>query len=334
MNRPWQTVRSLTVTASSRRANPKASRNATRSLWLAGALALASLTACENPVDTKPNVLPIAKGDTAEQDISDDASAGSCDCLQPGMWFRFDTLQIKSLDKSATSDGSHPVIGTLNPLWQKDIDRMELNFYFRVKEVSATEVKLEIVNGARVQGTGTGKPDSPPAETCLITETAAEIVAPRDGCKILKSQPAKMNVYAGTPSIPKNCNSGWAIKNVIPLEETYITAEITPDCKAVVNGLVDPAVIPKKALDNTCTCLTLGGTGLAEECGAMDPTYPGNVNDNNACAGCNKVFQSLTSLLNAFGDLQYGCTVADGVGVCLEATFSAKSIDASPAACQ
>lgn len=307
----------------------------TRSLSAAlGLVAALATTGCENKVDETPNFLPIAAGDAAVEVLESDATSGAtCDCLVKDMWFRFDTLQIKSLDKTADYAGDHPVIGTLNPLWQKDIDRSELNFFLRVKEVSDTEITWDVANGARVQNTGVG---GVPAQVCLVVETKTVIVTPRSGCSVQKSKPAKMSVYAGTPAIPKNCNSGWDVKNVIPLSDTYIQGSMTPDCSSIFDGLVVQAAIPKKALDNTCTCLTLGGTGLAEECGAMDPTYTGNPDDNNACAGCNPTFQSLTSLLNAFGDpLRYGCKLDDGdVGVCLEATFSAKQITTPPEACK
>jgi hypothetical protein len=296
--------------------------------------ALASSGCGKNEVDDSPNKLPVADvqaGDSTT--LPGDATAASCDCLQKGMWFRFDTLQIKSLD-----GGQHLVMTTLNPLWQADIDAYELNFYLEVLEVGETDFKLRIVNAAR-----TGKPKS--GAVCLLPSTESVVTMSRKGCRIENPKPTGLNVYAGTPANPKNCTTGLQVPHSIPVRNAFFQGDLRSDCSAVDNGLLIEGSIAKAALDNTCTCLTIGDKS-AEDCGvpaASFAGYPSQKNEDgqppkfctSCCQGCNDNYSNLNELLDSFGPLKYGCKdeAGTGVAVCLSATFSAKRIDTPPTPC-
>lgn len=302
------------------------------------ALAAAAITACENKTDSAPNKLPGGDATTAVDTSSGDvaslpgdasASGGGCDCLAKGQWFRFNTLQIKSLDGK-----QHLVIGALNPIWQSDIDKHELNFFLEVQDVTEKTLVFRIVNAARTDKAGS---------MCLMGATSSVITMERNGCALQNKEAAGLNVYAGTVANPKNCTTGLAVPHSIPVRKAFFKADIAPDCSAVLNGLLMEGSIAKDALDSTCTCLKTGGAP-AEECGVPDKAFAGYNSDKNekgkppvfcteCCKGCNSNFTNLNELLDSFGPLDYTCQDdKGGKAVCLSATFAAKKAD-MPANC-
>lgn len=295
-----------------------------------GALAAAG---CENEVDRTPNLLPgasdVAEPDDAPApgDVPADAppdveGSGSepCACLVPGLWFRFDTLVVTSLD-----GGEHPVTETLSALWEKDIEKLELNILMRVEEVTATEVRLTAVNGARVEGSTT--------ELCILPDTAVEVVHPRDGCKLGESDKSAMNVYAGSTAFPKNCATTLSPEHSIHVRNVVVRSEATPACDGIVNGEVVEGAIGEEELAATCTCLVYNDDP-ADVCEPLDPTFVKGEGEDAACHGCNANFQRLSTLVGAFQKLEYTCTTPDDrPAVCLTATYSAVAVDA-PVECE
>lgn len=278
--------------------------------WLAGG--------CENKIDTTPNKLN--SGDVAQETASDVASAG-CDCLQVGMAWRFVTLQLDSIDHA-----DHLVQGALNPLWKKDIQAYELNFFAEIKAVSATEVTVRIVNAARLANTK--------SELCLLKPTETTVVFPRQGCSLGPSATSAMNVYAGTPANPKNCAPKLPypeVTHVIPVRGAVLSALVSEDCSQLHDGLVSAGHLPKSALAVTCTCLTTG-TQTAETCGTLDPAFAAN-----GCGGCNKKYQNLLTLLKSFSgekqDLEYLCKEGDDPAACLTASFTGEKVAGLPGLC-
>lgn len=266
---------------------------------------------CENKTDDTANNLNTGASDSA----GDDVAAGACDCLKADLWFRFDKLTLDTIDLA-----KHNVQIALNPLWKKDIDAFELNFYVHVVAATATEVSLEIINGARVAGTTD--------QVCLLPYTKVNVTMPRDGCALQPSAPTAMNVYAGTPANPKNCAPVNEVKHSIPVRGAVLQALLSADCARIDDGLVSAGHLPASALDVTCTCLTTGNQ-KAEECGVPDASF---VSDNK-CDGCNKKFQNLNTLLNTFGALEYKCKEGEEKAACLTASFAGGRIDAPPPVC-
>ncbi len=268
------------------------------------------------------NVLPevAAAKDTAALPADASATTTACDCLAKGMWFRFDTLKIKSLDA-----GPHLVINTLNPIWQNDIKKKELNFFLEIQDVTATEVKLRILNAARTDKAG---------NLCLLPVTESVVTMLRTGCKLKNAQPTGLNVYAGTPANPKNCTSGLAVPHAIPVRNAFFEATVASACEAVTDGLLIEGAIGRTALDGTCTCLLMGDQ-MAEDCGLPDPKFTGYPSGKNeagqpakfcteCCKGCSDKYSNLNELLDSFGPLKYTCKDEKGEpAVCLSATFSA-----------
>ncbi len=288
--------------------------------------ALSGLTGCHiftgdpvtSPTNEKANLLAVADtgaggSDAADGTVGDTGGKLACDCLKEGDWYRFDTLQVKSLD-----GGPHNVIGVLNSLWTSDIKGKELNFYFRVEKVSATEVTVKVVNGARVDGTTD--------ETCLLPYTEALLVHPRNGCTLDESAPSAMNVYAGTQTNKKNCAPKNEVPHSIEVRKAVMKAEVTSDCGKVINGLVVSGALGRTALEQTCTCVNPGKG--AEECGELDPSFKGG-----DCDGCSSKYQNLKTLLQNFGELKWACEVDGKPAVCLQATFSAVRLDQAPKIC-
>lgn len=277
---------------------------------------------CENPVDDTPNKFPTidAGSDIALPTDTTNTTGPSCDCLKVGDWYRFDTLKLTSID----GDPKQLVIGTLNNLWKADIAALELNFFAQIKSVKSDLVEVYIVNGARVGTAGS---------TCLLDYTGATVTFPRNGCKLLSSLPASMNVYAGTEVNTKNCAptmaAPYGVKHAIPVREAVLLGEFAIDCSVLSGGRVVQGSFSKVALEKTCTCLTTPGQP-AETCGVPDGKYI-DVADDGKCNGCNDSYKSLSVLLEAFSDngLNYTCKdVAGGKAVCLEAEFSAKKVSA------
>lgn len=308
-----------------------------------------AVVGCENKQDTKANVLPLG---AATADVTGDAglpgdgttTANECACLQPDLWFRFDSLTLTSLD-----GGPHPVIKTLNGLWAVDIDHKELNFYFHVVAVTPTSVKFEVVNGARIEdpqplckcSTGGDKCDAPArtTDTCLLDakaslDTTVAIEFPREGCHLKPSAKAGINVYAGTTTGTKNCAPTLPVQHAIPVRSAILQAEMGPECQTIEDGLVLDGSFSEFALGKICTCVATSAQFTCPTCGKVDPTFVPGPSDDKECAGCNSKYQSLKSLLELFGDLQYGCKAEDGgKAVCLTAAFHGVRIAAPPPSC-
>ncbi len=299
-------------------------------------LACLSLAGCANPVDTTANNIPL------RQDVVDDAgdvssTVAGCDCIKVGDMFRFNTLQLTSVD----GNPDFAVIPVLNSLWQSDIDTFELNFIVKVTGVTADAIDVEVTNGARVGDT---------KKPCLLPQTMAPLHFPRQGCNMLNSAPGAMNVYAGSQQHTKNCGyldektmapkPALGVNQSIPIRGAVLTATVSPDCSAIENGIVVSGSFSKDALFRLCTCQTLPGQN-SDVCATPDPKYKDTTsNPPGACDGCGNGWQSLGGLLSAFaGDagLQYGCTSdTGGPSVCLKATFAAKKLDPAvwlPSAC-
>jgi hypothetical protein len=277
--------------------------------------ALALLGACSNPVDTSENKLPYqSERDTAATDDGDASNAG-CGCLAVGQWYRFDALQLTSLD-----GGDHNVIETLNGLWTSDIAKNELNVLFEVTAVSASEVTIKGTVGSRVDGT---------EDICVIASSAQDFVFPREGCHLKPSAPASINVYAGTENYPKNCSTTLPVKHAIPVDGAVLEGELDDTCSTISNGKVPSGVLGQAALGQICTCLLLPNDP-AEKCGELDASYdPGG-----SCQGCSDKYQSLSNLLVAFGEVTWSCTtLAGGPATCITADYSAVRLPAAPAAC-
>lgn len=295
-------------------------RTARRSVGVAALYAVAIVIAaagCENEVETTANKLNTGATDV----VTGDASGGSCDCLKKGMAFRFDKLTLDSIDK-----GDHSVRIVLNPLWKRDIDNFELNFFAEILDVSATEVKVRIVNGARVAGSV--------SDVCLLPYTSAEVIFPRDGCGLSPSAPTPMNVYAGTPATPKNCAPAIDVPHSIPVRGAVLEALVAADCSRIDNGFVSAGHLPKGALSKTCTCITTPKEN-SEDCGAPDPTFVDGTKDgtNPGCDGCNARFKNLEAQLNALGQLEYKCKEGDEPAACMTASFSGAKVEGLPAVC-
>ncbi|MSP91279.1 MAG: hypothetical protein EXR79_05690 [Myxococcales bacterium] len=299
--------------------------------WI-GLLANAALVAaCENPVETRPNKLPSldagtvadAAGDGSATDLGPVATA-TCDCLKVGDWFRFTKLELESID----GDSKAFVIGALNPVWQADIDKLELNFYMEVKEIKPDRVKFRVVNGARVAGT---KPAD--GKTCVLQYTSTDLEHVRNGCNLGGSPPSKMNVFAGTPTNTKNCSVKGPVKHVIPVRQAVLESVLSADCNTLGSGRVTSGSIAKDGLLATCTCLALGKDLAEDVCLPPDPAFKDESN-GGVCAGCAKGFQNLKTLLESFNggeDLAYKCKAEDGgPAVCITARYAGKRLEGPP----
>ena len=281
---------------------------------------MALATGCENELDETPNVLP--SNDMMVVDAAPpppDGGATCTDCVAVGTWYRFNKLTVDSLDGE-----QHPVISILNPAWDRDVQGFELNILFEVTAIDEGSVTLRAINGARV-----GED-----EICTIPATAVElamIFGTDDGpCHLASAEAASINIYAGTPEFTKNCAPNRAVPNSIPVEQVRLTAELSPDCTRILGGKVLEAGIPADAMDEVCTCAA-GLAGSADACGALDPEH---MNMDGSCLGCNAQYQSLGQLVSMFGELNKGCLTADGdPAICLEASFEAVQLEASPPEC-
>lgn len=278
-----------------------------------------TLATCSNPTDDSANVLPSSKGAT---DGGGDSGCGQCDCLKVGTWYRFKELVLTSIDGYK----DHAITQVLNPFWQTDIDNDELNFFMEVQKVSATEVTMRVVNGARVAN---GE------DVCLLPYTAVEVIHPRQGCCLGASKPTGMNVYAGTDANPKNCAPYLPVKHAIPVRNAILDTKVIPDavdgCTEVTGTLISGA-LGIAALKETCTCLNPNKP--AEAC----ETLSANFDDGKdpGCGGCSSKYQNLWSLLTKFKPaLTFSCQTPDGEpAACLSARFSGVKIDAPPPDCK
>lgn len=266
---------------------------------------------CSNPVDTTENYLPVV---AAADDTVPDEVIGECDCIQPGDWFLFDKLEVHSLD----GNSEHAVIATLNPLWAADMSKNELNLYLEVVEATATKVEFTVVNGARVDGE---------TSICLLPETATTLTYPRDGCQLLDSDEAHINIYAGSVSNPKNCTNILPTKHAIPVERAVVSTTLSTECTSL-ESVINQGIIGELELNSICTCLVIGD-GLSDTCEDLDPGY-----DDPLCPGCTDRFISLGVLLPGFDPIDFICeTVAGDPAVCLTGAFSAKRIAEPPPDC-
>lgn len=278
---------------------------------LAASVALLA-AACDNPVDESENKLPYkSEADTG----GGDGDAGTCDCLTVGDWYRFDKLAITSIDGE-----QHPAIGALNPLWSNDIAAHELSILLEVTALTDTEVTFRALDGARIDGTED--------QICAITATAGTLTLPRSGCVLGDSTPLSFNVYSGAESFPKNCSTTLPVTHVIPVSKTILAGTVAPSCDAI-DGTVPSGALGESALNQICTCI-LSADDKAEKCGDLDPSY----NTGAVCAGCNSKYISLGGLLLNFGEVQWKCTDDEGGrAACIEATWHAARLDASPPEC-
>ncbi|MCC6619790.1 MAG: hypothetical protein IT385_00965 [Deltaproteobacteria bacterium] len=271
---------------------------------------------CTNETDTSQNVLPWL----SEREIVDTTTTtapdatGACDCLAVGSWYRFDALAITGIDGK-----EHPVIPTLNTLWQTDIDALELDIMIEVVAVSPTSVTTRVMNGARVDGSQV---------ICKLDDTAVEVVFPRDGCRLEASNESAFNVYAGTETYPKNCSTTLPVQHAIPVSKARLEGTLSEDCAQILTGKVPSGGLGEVELGQICTCLTVPGDP-AEKCGLLEPGYT-----TAPCVGCNANYQPLAQLLQAFGQVDWLCTTEDGGrAACLTADFTARLMDAAPASC-
>ena len=276
---------------------------------------------CENEVDDTANNLPT--NDMMVQDAAPPAPDGGAtcrDCLAVGTWYRFDTLSVDTLAGEV-----HPAVPTLNAAWSADVENKELNILFEITAIEGDNVSLRAVNAALVDED----------EICILPATAVDLniaADTPDACDFTTTEPAGINVYAGTTEHSKSCAPGRAVPNSIPVEQLQLTNSVTADCSRITAGKVVEAAIPATALTEVCTCLA-GLTGPASLCPELDPEYAAA---DGACAGCNLGYQPLGQLvaLVGGGDLETDCTAADGnPAVCLSASFEAVRLDASPAEC-
>ncbi len=283
------------------------------------ALLCAAAVMCSNPTDDSVNKLPepVITGDGG----GGGGDCGACDCIKVGDWYRFTELQLVTIDNME----GHAITQVLNPIWQADIDKDQLNFYMEVKAVSATEAVMRVVNGARVANA---------TEVCLLEYTSVEVIHPRKGCCLNASKPTSMNVYAGTNLNPKNCAPSLPVPHAIPVRKAVLETRLMPDAVdgcSEVSGTVLAGSLARSALAKICTCLGVGQD--AEKCGLPDPAYDDG--KELGCNGCSKNYLNLLSLMVPFKPtLPFGCTAEDdSPAACLTARFAGARIDAPPKAC-
>jgi len=283
--------------------------------------ALPFAVGCENEVDDSANILP--SNDMMVQDAAPPAPDGGAtcrDCLEVGMWYRFDTLTVETLAGEV-----HPAVPTLNAAWAADVENKELNILFEIMAIEGDTISIRAINAALL---GEG-------DICLLPDTAVDLTIASDapgGCEFTTTEPAGINVYAGTTDHSKSCAPNRPIANSIPVEQLQLTNGVNADCSRITTGKVVEAAIPATALTEVCTCLA-GLTGPATLCPELDADYAA---DNGSCAGCNLGYQPLGELVALVGgsELKTECTdAAGGPAVCLSASFEAVRLDASPANC-
>lgn len=281
--------------------------------------------ACSNTVDDSQNILPggedLSVPDTVMgTDTGVDGATGSSvcgDCFEVGTWYRFTSLTVESLDR-----GDHPLLFILNALWEADIARAELNVLFEVIEADDEHVVVNAMNAARLgQDDGT---------YCLLPETLFVFDLARDDCELSQSEPAQLNILAGTQDFPKNCALDLPLPNAIPVQDVLLTASMSADCQRLTSGHVPEAALSRDDLGMICTCTTTPDQ-YAESCGEFVADYE---DDDGRCRGCNDNYINLEAFMLQFQDLEFLCQTADGGdAVCLEAGFEAERIDFTPPTC-
>lgn len=291
-------------------------------------LALAVMAgACDFDIDESANrfpsdALPDVPDDLPRDDGADVAPVERCDCITEGEWYRFTSLYPTSL----AGDPRHPLVRTLRNLWTQDIERFELNVMFQVTAIDNDRLTVKAMNAARGE-LGTG-------EVCTLPETAVMLDFVRDPvtpCLVRMARPQAINIYAGTPTIPRNCAPDLPTRHAIPVTRIQLAARITPDCSTLEEGVASEAGIPRPDLGRICTCPGVGGP--AENCEPIDPAFT-----NGQCDGCNANFSNLEVLMNAFSggrDIPTECDDAEnGVeGVCIDAAFTAARFGVTPSEC-
>jgi hypothetical protein len=326
-------------------------------IWL-GLCVLATI-GCENTVDTSPNKLcegvdvQVCNEATDSNDATDmtdgtassdgtdgtngtesvdatdgatepDGDGGECaECIKVGAWYRF--VRIRDITADGASDAVAEILETN---WAGDIERFELNVLMEVTESNENGVSFRVSNGLRLGTEG---------DFCVVDNPKADMTMPYDKGGLGDSNEISLSIFAGSPTAPKNCNIDGGI-HAIGLSKITATAGCNEGCDlptevGVFNltGQIDGS-FGEKAINTTCSCIALEGFS-DDKCGVLDPSY-----ENEKCPGCNSKFQSLKDLLllfNANEDLDYsGCTDNEGLpAACLNATFDANLLSASPAPC-
>lgn len=286
--------------------------HSTRSMVMLSAC-LITMLACENEIDTTANILPTSPiaGDSMSGEV---VQEGCMSCVEVGAWYRFTTLQLNSID-----GGSHPVIPVLNNLWAGDVEAHSLNVFFEIKAMDGDQIKIGAMNAAWVS--------EEEDDYCLLPETAIEFIFTQSECSIANSEPAGINIYAGSQEIPKNCSPEGEAQNAIPVRDVLLEADFTEDCAELINGSVRSAAIKRSALEETCSCLS----PVIESCQGIDPNFEGNM--FGECGGCNTRYNSLSRQLNTFQPLTWECQVDGEQAVCLEASFDARRLSFTPSVC-
>lgn len=299
----------------------------TRYLALA-ALALAA--GCANEVDDSENdLLPVTAIDRGITEPAPDGGAGGDGgpgvgggCPATGDVFIFDSLRVTSL----AGNPQHGAIAQLNNVWARDIELKELNVLFEVVAADEAGVRVRAVNAARLDDDREGR--------CVLPHTAIDLDFARDGDRLVMRQPAGVNIYAGSQSIPRNCAPAAEVRHTIPVRDAILEARPSADCGALLDGRAVQAVLYADDLRGICTCLAPGQP--AEQCRPLDPGYTSNPDPNgNDCNGCNSVRRNLETLLIALGGGAAGYEPGPGGRdvVRLQATFSAARLQRIPPAC-
>ena len=295
-------------------------------LMVLGLAIIAHACEMENEIDTSPNVLPVAAGETAGADIlAGNEQAGESEgsmnnepqcatCAQIGTWYRFTSLSLDTID-----GGPHPVIAVLNSLWSADVGSHFLNVLFEVRAVDGDQITMGAMNAAWISEAEN--------DYCVMPESAIEFIFTQSECNMSNSVPAGINIYAGSQEIPKNCSPQGEAGNAIPVRDVLLSADFAPDCGSIVNGTVRSAAIKRSALEGTCSCLS----PVLGSCQGIDPNFEGN--NFGECTGCNQRYSSLSRQLNSIQELTWECEVDGEQSACIEANFEAKRLNFTPPQC-
>jgi hypothetical protein len=290
-------------------------------------------------VDSDVSLLPggdtTSGGDTVTSE--DVPAAPPCGCIPPaGSWYRFTGLTVTKL-----SGADQLVPDSLNLLWSKDIANHELNILFRLDGVTGGKMSLHAYSGARVPTEAGATPPPGGDAVCYIDSSHFEAGLPATTCQYGPTAGIALTVYSGTKTNPKNCVPGGLPPqtevqsyHAIPVSEVNLAAVHTGVCDGTSADYLEGQLvgsIAKALLDTLCTCASDSSDG----CGPPDEAYAGS--GTGTCAGCASNYSSLHDLLmllNNNKDVTYGCKTKDGSeAACIEATFKAEAMAASPAKC-